>query len=145
MAVVLVKTPNALGTADPAKARGRRIVTVDTATNLATDNSGSKYLLGMFPSECILMSDTYFKVDNWGYAAIRVGTFSDPAALVSVLKNAGANVTPIAQGDARHAKPLWQQLGMAAEPGGEIGLYIHGIADAAAAGTMPYEIHYLAR
>lgn len=145
MAVVLVKTPNALGNADPAKARGRRIVSVDTATNLATDNSGSKYLIGMFPSECILTVGTNFKVDNWGYAAIRIGTFSDPAALVSVLKSAGANVTPIAMGDSRHGKPLWQQLGMAADPGGEIGLYIHGIADATGAGTMLYEIHYLAR
>lgn len=145
MAVVLTKSPNALGTADPTKARGRRIVCVDTVANLASDNSGSKYLIGMFPSECILTHDTIFKVDGWGYAAIRVGTFTDPAALVSVLKSAGATVKPIAQCDARHGKPLWQQLGLAADPGGEIGLYIHGIADATGAGTMLYEIHYLAR
>lgn len=145
MAVVLNKTPNALGTADPTKARGRRIVCVDTAANLATDNAGSKYLIGMFPSECILTSGTIFKVDNWGFASIRIGTFTDPAALVSVLKSAGATVTPIAQCDSRHGKPLWQQLGLAADPGGEIGLYIHGIADATGAGTMPYEIHYLGR
>lgn len=142
MAIVNLKSPNAGNNVDPAKAAGVMIVAADTVTNGATDSSGSKYLIGMFPSECILDSKTFFNVANWGYAAIRIGTLTDPAALVSVLKSAGNNISPIVQGDARHAKPLWQQLGLSADPGEKIGLYVHGIADAVAAGTMLTEIAY---
>lgn len=143
MAVVTQKSPNAQNNVDPAKAKGRMFVAADTITNAATDNTGSKYLIGLFPSECILDSKTYFNVTNWGYADIRIGTFSDPAALVSQTKATSNNISPIAQGDARHAKPLWQQLGMAADPGGEIGLWAHGsVANAVAAGSMLAEIHY---
>ena len=142
MPVVLIKSPNATGNGDPAKIQGALMCAADTHTNLATDNSGSKYLIDAFPSECILDSRTYFNVSNWGYADIRIGTFTDPIALVNVAKITGPTVFPIAQGDARHAKPLWQQLGLLVDPGGEIGLYIHGIANAVAAGTMLSEIHY---
>lgn len=146
MAVVSAKSPNATGNVDPARARGRPVVCADTMTNAATDNTGSKYLIGMFPSECILGKDTFFKVDTWGFADIRIGTFTDPAALVSQTRATAAIVSPIAQADARHGLPLWQQLGMAADPGGEIGLYMHGsVANATGAGTSKYEVHYRTR
>jgi hypothetical protein len=146
MATVSVKSPNAAGNVDPARARGRPVVCADTMANAATDSIGSKYLIGMFPAECILGSGTFFKVDTWGYVDIRIGTFTDPAALVSQTRATAAIVAPIAQGDGRHGQPLWQQLGMAANPGGEIGLYFHGsVAAAAGAGTSKYEVHYRTR
>lgn len=132
--------------ADPAKARGRPIKSVGNVSNLATDTQGSKYKLADLPSEAILQPGTFFKVDLWGYADIRIGTFTDPAALVSQLKSAGALVTPIAQGDARHGQPLWQALGLAADPGGLIGIWAHGsVANAAGAGSMRFALDYLHR
>lgn len=127
----------------PELARGRPIVVTASMANLATDSIGSKYLLAELPSDAILDTRTFFKVDTWGYIDIRIGTFSDVAALVSQLRSAAAIVSPLTQGDARHGQPLWQALGLAADPGGTIGIYIHGsVAAAAGAGSTKFEIHY---
>lgn len=127
---------------DPARARGRPIVAAFTATNAADDSLGSTYLLASLPSDCILDSRTWFKVDDTGFAAIRIGTLGDPEALVNVAKSAGAMVEPVARGGADHAKPLWEVLGLAADPGGFIDIYQHGIANATDAGTLQGEFHY---
>lgn len=132
--------------ADPARARGRPIKSVGNVLNLSTDSQLSKYKLEDLPSEAILQPGTFFKVDLWGYADIRIGTFTDPAALVSVLRSAGALVTPIANGDARHGQPLWQALGLAADPGGVIGIWAHGsVAAPTGAGSMRFALDYLHR
>lgn len=131
---------------DPAKARGRPIKAVGTVVNASNDSQNSKYKLGDFPSEAILEPDTFFKVDTWGYADIRIGTFTDPAALVSVLRSAGAIHIPVTNGDARHGQPLWQALGLAADPGGLIGLWAHGsVAAPTGAGSMKFKVSYLHR
>lgn len=127
---------------DPAKARGRPIVTTFTVANAADDTNGSKFLLANVPSCAILDSRTAFQVQSWGYAAIRIGTEDDVDALVAVLRSAGNVVNPVAFADARHGLPLWQALGLADDPGGDIGLWAHAIADPTAAGTMRGEIHY---
>ncbi len=127
----------------PELARGRPIVVTGSMANLSTDSQLSKYLLAELPSDAILDTRTFFKVDTWGYADIRIGTFTDVAALVSVLKSAGAIVAPLTQGDARHGQPLWQALGLATDPGGVIGIYAHGsVAAPTGAGSMKFEIHY---
>ena len=132
--------------ADPARARGRPIKAVGNVANLSTDSQNSKYKLADLPSEAILQPGTFFKVDLWGYADIRIGTFTDPAALVSQLRSAGATVTPIANGDARHGQPLWQALGMASDPGGVIGIWAHGnVAAPTGAGSMRFALDYLHR
>lgn len=130
----------------PELARGRPIKCTGTMANLSTDSQNSKYLLAELPSDAILEPDTFFKVDTWGYADIRIGTFSDPVALVNQLRSAGAIVTPIANGDARHGQPLWQALGLAADPGGVIGIYAHGnVAAPTGAGSMRFKVSYLHR
>jgi len=50
---------------------------------------------------------------------------------------------PIAQGDANHGLRLWEVLGLAASPGGNIALYAHAEANATGAGSMPFRIAYL--
>lgn len=128
---------------DPEQARGRPIVAAGTVANAATDSLGSTYHLIDLPADAILDALTCFKVDTWGYADIRIGTRTDPAALVSVLKSAGATVTPITRLGVQHGKRLWQVLGLAAAPKNNlVSLYVHGIANATAAGTMNFEIHY---
>lgn len=127
---------------DPRLERGRLYISTGTVANAATDSQNSKYRLASLPSDCILHPDTKFHVSSWGYADIRIGTLTDVAALASVLKSAGATVSPIVAGDvAKHGKELWQILGLAADPGGEIDIYAHGsVAAPVAAGTMLFSI-----
>lgn len=127
---------------DPLFARGRPIVSAFTVANAADDLSGSKYELGDFPSDCTIDHLTQFHVQNWGFADIRIGTRTDPAALVSVLKTAGNIATPMTIFDAKWNKLLWQQLGLAADPKGTIRLYAHAIANATGAGSMLCHIAY---
>lgn len=127
---------------DPAKARGRNICATFAVTNAADDLSGSTYLLCKLPSEAILDSRTAFLVTSWGFAQINIGTRTDIDAVVTQTKATGNVVTPIAFGDAKHGVPLWQALGLAADPGGEIGLYAHASANATGAGSMKGEVHY---
>lgn len=129
----------------PELARGRPIIAQGVVANGVGELTGSKYLIAELPSDAILLPATFFKVDTWGFADIRIGTFTDPVALVNQLRSAAAVVSPIANGDARHGQPLWQALGLAADPGGNIGLYYHAIATATGAGTSRFAVHYAHR
>jgi hypothetical protein len=128
--------------ADPAKARGRPITTTFTVANAADDSSLSTFLLARLPSEAILDSRTAFQVQNWGFATVNIGTLTDIDALGTVAKSAGNVYSPVAFGDARHGLPLWEALGLAANPGGEIEIYAHASANATGAGSMKGEFHY---
>lgn len=142
MAIVKGKSDLTTGEPDPAKHRGRPIVATFTVTNAATDSNTSSFHLCDLPSCAILDASTAFQVQNWGFADIRIGTQTDVDALVSVLKSAGNVVSPVVQFDAKHGKPLWEVLGLAADPGGNIGLYAHAVANATGAGSMMGEVHY---
>lgn len=112
--------------------------------NAADDLQGSTYKLCSIPAEAILDPKTFFDVENWGYAAIRIGTLDDVDALVSQTKATENVVTPIAAGDANHGKRLWEVLGLAANPGGMIDLYAHGSeGNATGAGSMLFQVAYL--
>lgn len=152
MAIVSIKSNlvfdrvNNVPNADPEYVRGRPVVAASTVTNSATDSAGSTYHLVDIPAHAILDLRTAFDVENWGFATVSIGTLDDVDALKQVLKSAGNTVSPIAFGDANHAKPIWQVLGLAAEPAsGVISLYVHAIAAATGAGSMPFEIHYRTR
>lgn len=144
MAVVNVKSnlfrneATAGAVIDSKRVRGRIKVAVGSVSNAADDSSGSTYLLARIPSHAIMLPRTQFDVENTGFAAIRIGTLTDVDALVAVLKSAGNTVTPFAFGDANHGKELWEVLGLAADPGGMIGIYQHAIAGATGAGSMPF-------
>lgn len=128
---------------DPQQARGQVVHAIGTVTNEATDSNTSKYHLCDVPSVAILHEDTFFDVENDGFAQIVIGTEDDTDALVDQTKATENTVTPIAVGDANHAKQLWEVLGMTADPGGMISLWKHAEADAAGAGSMPFRISYL--
>jgi hypothetical protein len=128
---------------DAPRTNGRLRHIYGTVTNLADDDSGSLFHLGDLPSACILHEETFFDVTNDGYAAIRIGTRTDPAALVSVLKSAGNEVLPVVRGGANHALPLWQRIGLPRNPGGVIGIYKHAIANAVAAGSTRYRLSFV--
>jgi len=129
---------------DPQMKRGRLIIATGILLNAATDSSGSKYRLMDLPSDCLLHPDTFFDVENDGFAQIVIGTETDTDALVDVAKSGGNIISPIAKGDANHGKYLWEVLGLASDPGGEITLWKHAEANAVAGGSMPFQIHYIA-
>jgi hypothetical protein len=129
----------------PELARGRPIIVNGSITNAADDSSASKYLLAELPSDCILLPQTFFDVEDWGFAGIRVGTFDDNDALITQTKATENIIDPITEGDAFHAMPLWQVLGISADPGGVIGIYAHSVAGATGAGSMKFQIWYAYR
>ena len=128
---------------DPVQARGRVIKSTGTVANLSTDSNLSTYHLVDLPSDCIMDIDTFFDVSNWGFAQIVIGTETDTTALVNQTKITANIVSPFAQGDANHGKRLWEALGLAADPGGNIGIYAHAAAAATAAGDMQFQASYL--
>lgn len=137
---------NNIPNADPEFVRGRPVIATGIISNAADDSAGSTYLLAEIPAHALLGTGTAFDVENWGFATIQIGTLDDPDALTSVLKSAGNTVSPVAFGDAKHGKHLWEVLGMAAEPAsGQIALYVTGPANATAAGSMPFALHYITR
>lgn len=124
------------------RARGRPIVAAGTVAHLATDLATSKYLLAEIPADAIFDPRTAFKSDTWMTGAnIKIGTETDDDALYTGAK--GANIQPIAFGDAKHGLPAWQVLGLAARPDTNvISLWLHAPADATGAGSAKFEIHY---
>ncbi|SFY18627.1 hypothetical protein SAMN04244548_03002 [Paracoccus pantotrophus] len=130
---------------DPIDKAGRLIVMTGTVANAASDSNLSSYHLCDLPSDCMLHELTAFDVENWGFATVNIGTKTDIDALVTVAKSAGNTVKPVAFGDAGHGKRLWEILGLAADPGGVIGLYLHASANATGAGSCPFQVVYLAR
>lgn len=130
---------------DPVRARGRPIYAIGTVTNAATDSNLSMYHLADLPADCILLEDTAFDVENWGFAQVVIGTKTDTDALLDVLKSAATTQRPVVFGDAKHGKELWEVLGLASNPGGVISIYAHAEAGATGAGNMPFQFVYAYR
>ena len=130
---------------DPMHKAARLIIITATVMNAATDSSGSTYHLADLPSDCLLHDLTGFDVEAWGFAQVNIGTLTDNDALSTVARSAGVTHRPVVFGDAKHGKHLWEILGLASDPGGVIGLYLHASAAATAAGSCPFQIVYMAR
>ncbi|KRS15659.1 hypothetical protein [Roseovarius indicus] len=124
----------------PAAQQGEYRALTGTVANASSDSSGSMYHLADVPSDAIVHEDTFFDVENWGFAQIVIGTREDTDALVDQTLATENTVTPFAVGDANHGKTWWEALGMSEDPGGEIGIYIHAEAGATGAGSMPFRI-----
>lgn len=128
---------------DPLISKGRVIIATGLVANLATDDANSTYRLVDLPSDCMLHEDTFFDVENWGFAQVVIGTKIDTDALIDQTKATEPIVEPIAIGDAFHGKRLWEVLGMGEDPGGVIALFAHAEAGATGAGTMPFRVSYI--
>jgi hypothetical protein len=125
---------------DPILYHGRIGVMTGEVANAADASVGSKYHLCDLPADCMLHRDTFFVVDQWGFGGVRIGTFDDADALLSAAKSDATVQYPVAAGDAKFDKRLWQLLGLTQEPKGHIGLYAHTIAGATGAGTLRFQI-----
>lgn len=126
----------------PTRRAGVRRAVISSVANAGTDSNGSMYKLASLPSHVILAPGTLFDVEAWGFAQVVIGTKDDTDALLDVARSAATTQSPIAWGDANHGLELWQVLGLASDPGGDIDLYAHAEADATGAGSMPFVIEY---
>ena len=127
----------------PQRANGTPRYAIGSVANAGTDSDTSMYLLGSVPADALVHEDTFFDVENWGFAQVVIGTETDTDALVDQTKATENIVTPIAIGDANHGKTWWEALGLAASPGGEIQLYAHAEANATGAGLMPFRLAWV--
>ncbi|MEO1024028.1 MAG: hypothetical protein AAFX07_00560 [Pseudomonadota bacterium] len=123
--------------------KARNYAATGTVVHAADALATSLYLLAELPSLCMLHEDTFVDVEELGAAQVRIGTIDDDDALISQSQATENVITPIAQGDANHGLRLWQVLGLAEDPGGNIGLYMHLIADATGAGSVKFRFSYL--
>jgi hypothetical protein len=129
--------------ADPMEVRGRLVLMTAAIACAADDASGSSYHLANVPANALVHEDTFFDVENWGFAQVVIGTETDTDALVDQTKATAAVVLPFAKGDAFHGKRWWEALGLAKDPGGDVAIWVHAEAAATAAGTILFHIAYV--
>ena len=125
---------------------GRQRAAGLTVSNAASDSNGSKYFLIRLPSNVILLPQTTFDIQDWGYAKCQVGVDGALTGLVDIddVPALSAVSRPIVFADAKWNKPFWQQMGLSADPLGELDLYINTEANATGAGTADYGIYWIA-
>lgn len=113
-----------------------------TITNDATDNSGSTYLMLAVPASAIILPESAIKTTGWGFAQATIGVAGDTAALLNVTKATGGGTgnNPVVLFDAKWNKPIWKQLGLAADPGTLIELVVSTATDATGAGTIDFDL-----
>lgn len=129
---------------DYRQARGVRFMAEGTVACAATDLNGSTYTLAELPSGAILDPETQIDLRTWGFDVAQVGSDDAKTGLLNVsgiiATPPGAPSAPLAFGDAKWNKPLWEQLGLAADPGGRIAIRVFTTADAAEAGDIEFKI-----
>lgn len=129
--------------ADPELARGRLVLATGVVANAADDSTASMYHLVNVPSNAVIHEDTFFQVDGWGFAQVVIGTKGDTDALVDQTRATVDTVVPWTIGGASHGMRLWEVLGLAEDPGGNISLYAHAEANATGAGEMKFRVAYI--
>lgn len=129
---------------DSLRLKGHMFRANGLVANGAADSIASTYKLLSLPSHVILLPETTGESTSWGYADMRLGTLTDPAALVNQTRLSAATWNPIAALGTWHDKRLWQRLGLAADPGGMIALYLHGsVAGPTGAGSCKFTFAWL--
>jgi hypothetical protein len=115
-----------------------------TVECLATDEAGSEYKLMDVPSSAIMLPESAIKTTAWGFAQAVIGVDGDTDALLDVTKATGgaSGNNPVDLFDAKWGKPIWQQLGMAEDPGNPITLKVFTEADATVAGQIDFDLQF---
>jgi hypothetical protein len=111
---------------------------VGEIANAADDSNLSMYKICTIPSWAYFHPETIFDVENWGFAAVRIGTKTDVDALLSVATTAATTQSPITARAAASGDRVWETLGLSEDPAEMIDLYAHAIAGATGAGVMKF-------
>lgn len=133
---------------DPIRNRAELRAAVGSIANASTDSNGSVYRLFALPSRAILRAETRIDLTDWGFAAATIGlarnggatlTANGLATTITIASLSGAFTAPIALFGAKWGKPIWEQAGLAADPGGLVDVIIATAAGAADAGTAKFD------
>lgn len=120
---------------------------IGTVANAATDSDTSVYRLWRMPARAILRPETLVDLQSWGFAAATLGlaavdgnTLTEDGLLGSqTVSGLSAPSAPIAAFGAKWGLPVWEQAGLAADPGGMVDVIIGTAAGAAGAGTATFD------
>lgn len=125
---------------------GKEHIIQGSVANGANNSSGSKYLLCSLPWSAILLPETAFRTDGWGFAQVQIGPVEAPTGLLNAAKGVSTTgQTPVVIFGANWNEPLWQACGLAAMPvdNGYADLWATTIAGATGAGAMQFMIRYV--
>lgn len=136
-----------LAVVDPIRNRFMMRGAIGSVANLATDSDTSLYRLWRMPSRAILRPETKVDLQEWGFAAATLGlaeadgaTLTEAGLLGSVtVSGLAAPSEPIAIFGAKWGLPVWEQAGLAADPGGLVDVIIGTAAGAAGAGSAKFD------
>lgn len=138
-----VAGPNSDHSHIDSKFRDARIrAAVGSISNAADDSNGSSFNLVRLPSNVIMRPESWVDLRGFGFAAASVGIASARTGLLASTTIAGLSaVTPLfAASTAKWGKELWEQLGLAADPGGYLDIAVWVAANATAAGSMKFDL-----
>ena len=132
------------GAPDYTSSHGTYRVTSGKVTCAASDSSGSTYWLARLPSTVILRPESKIDLQAWGFTIAKIGIVTDTDALLSVADTTGLSdvSTFLAFDDAKWNKPLWEQLGLASDPGSTFDIGLFTEAAASGSGDAPFEFHW---
>ena len=110
--------------------------------NSLTALTGSRYLICQIPSSAIMLPESAIKTTGWGFAQATIGTPDLLTGLLDVAKATGGTTgnKPITIFGATWNKPIWQQLGLAADPGHPVDLVVSTATDATVAGQIDFDL-----
>lgn len=109
-----------------------------TVTSVTGDEAASVYELVRIPSNAILTHNTVIDGQLLGLTAFDLGSEAQPVGLLDINSTPVAVSRPIAELGAKHGMELWEQLGYAADPGGEIAIVLIPRATVSAGGAAPF-------
>jgi len=135
---------NATGyTAPNSSSRAGRITRIVGSVSCeATDNAKSTYVVCDVASSAILLPESAIKTTGWGFAQAIVGVATATTGLLNVSKATGgaSGNKPVTIFGAKWNKPIWEQLGLSADPNKPLTLIISTIADATGAGAIDFDL-----
>lgn len=104
--------------------------------------TGSTYLLASVPSSAIMLPESAIMTTAWGFAQAVVGTLGVTDGLLDVTKATGgaSGNNPITIFGAKWNVPVWQQFGLAADPGIPLDILAIAQADATGAGSIKFDL-----
>jgi hypothetical protein len=131
---------------------------LDTVTTAASDDTSSTYRMLAVPSNCLVRGVYFACAALGGSSAVDIGVFrstADGGAVVDAdfFASAVSTVNAVARTDvtyesavftaAKRVQPLWQAVGLSADPGGELDIVVSCQATIANAAAMTLEVQYV--
>lgn len=126
-----------------ASAKGKTIRVAGTVDCAAEDSNGSTYDIVEIPSSYILLPGSAMHTTAWGFAQAVFGADGVTDALLDVTKATGGATGNglVTIFDAKWNKPIWQQLGLAEDPG-VVTLKVFAEADATIDGQIKFDLQF---